>query len=332
MKRISFKNKKISNEFFHCVFKNSNQKRWKDFYEMLSTPKATCEKYKCGKLSMPENLYQDLFKLLLDNEINYFRKNAIILPDNWGQINGGKITYKNYREIFENGRRKGIEKMQSKLSRFDINLVLEKNLSYFIGLFIAEGFTNKYGRYYLTQFTGHLSEEYFYEEIICKFAKETLNIEPKIRKQLGQNYIRVNFYSKDLFSMITKRFNIKAGRKSYDVLIPDEIINSSKENLFYCISGIFDGEACFFVDKRKVYSKPYPRIDLHMVNPGIIKQISEILNEENIKHGIVGDYSRINIYGDKNVKDFLKIIGFSNIKHLKKIENHFGDVSVKKLI
>ena len=223
--------------------------------------------------------------------------------------------------------------MRKKLSKFDINLPLDNNLSYFIGLFIGEGFTNKYNGYYLTQFTGHKSEEGYYKDLIWPYVKKAFDIEPKLKVHPSQNHLRFNLYSKYLFEMITKRFRIKAGKKSYTVLIPEEITSSNRNNLLSCVSGIFDAEACFFVDKRNIYSKPYPRIDLHMVNPYLIKQISEILNEENVKHSIVGDYSRINIYGSNKILNFLEKVGFFNPKHILKVQDFFGKgVKLKRLI
>ena len=333
MQRIIFNGKKDRNKFFSFVLTKSSLKSWKEFYAKLSVPKASFERYRNGILSLPENLFQKLSEDFSRGEIIYFNNRIKTVQNNWGQVKGGRITYSKHNKIFEIGRKKGLEKMIKNTLKFDINIPLNNILSYFIGLFIGEGFTNKYGGYYLTQFTGHKSEEDFYRELIVPYVKKTFNIEPKIKSYSGDNFIRVNLYSKCLFDMITNRFKIKAGRKSYIVLIPEEIISSSRDNLLYCISGIFDAEACFFVDKREIYSKPYPRIDLHMVNPHLIKQISEILNEHNVKHSIIGDYSRINLYGNDNVLEFLEKVGFSNPKHISKVENFFGkDVKLKRLI
>ena len=131
---------------------------------------------------------------------------------------------------------------------------------------------------------------------------------------------RVNFYSIDLFKMITKRFGIEAGRKTKDVVIPNEILKSDSGILLSCIAGIFDAEGCLFFDKRVQYKTPYPFISLNMKNPSLIKQISQIFNDCKIHHSITGNYKTLCIYGKRAVKDFLKEIKLLNLKYSEKIK------------
>jgi|SRR3989338_2622319 len=336
MKRITFNIASERIYFFDELFRFLRVKTWKEVYRLFNVPKSVFEKYRTGYLTLPAPLFVKICEKLPKDRVIYYNARISYLGKYWGMAKGGEITYSKHKEIFDKGRILGSQSESRKLNRkykIEQNMILDEYLSYFIGLFIAEGFTNVYGRHYQTQFTGNWSEEFeFYDKVVRGIVKDLFDITPYIRKDRIANAVRFNLFSKDLFSMITNRFNIKAGRKSHNVLIPKEISSSSRENLMSCLSGIFDGEACFFVDNRKVYAHPYPRIDLHMVNPGIIEQISDILNKEGIKHGIVGDFSRINIYGEKNVTDFLRKVGFSNLKHLIKIKKHFGNIEVKRLI
>jgi len=333
-KRINFNSEKSRDKYFKDVLITNNLSGWNELSLKFGIPRATLSKYRIGKLTLPVNLYRVLSANFSDYNKIYFLKETSILDDNWGQIKGGIKTYSSHKEIFEKGREKAIKRVRELVHRFDINIKLDNALAYFIGLFIAEGFTNKYQGYYLTQFTGHWQFEHaFYDETIRKIADNLFSLKPYIRHDSLSNAVRFNLYSRDLFTMITERFKISRGRKSYTVLIPDEILNADKEILFSCISGIYDGESCFFVDKRKKYNKPYPRIDLHMVNPTIIKQIYEILIKNGIKCSISGNYVRIYIYGDKNISDFLNKIGFQNPKHINKVDSYFGNNYIsKKLI
>ena len=87
------------------------------------------------------------------------------------------------------------------------------------------------------------------------------------------------------------------------------------------IRGLYDAEACVFVDKRTNYLEHYPRIDLHMCNLNLLKQVYNILNKIGIKCSLVNlkDNYRVLIYGKEQVGKFIKEIGFSNPKHLEKI-------------
>lgn len=318
--------KSMRNAFFEKVFISYKCKSWKELYKELKISRSVFEKYREGKLTLPLELYNKLSILFDTKTKNTISENTKIIDSNWGQVKGGKSAYSLNKDIFDKGRIKGLSKIIEKRglemlnSKFDIDTNLDNNLSYFIGLFIGDGFSNKYGKYYLTQFVGNKKDEYpYYNELICPYIIQTFNIKPQIKEFKDANYIRVNSYSKDLFLMITKRFNIQAGRKSYTVSIPEIIINHSSEILLSCIAGIYDAEGCVFWDKRKKYLQPYPRIDLHMINPSIIKQINNILVREGIKTSISGDYERILVYGKSNISYFLSKVHLRNPKHLSKL-------------
>ncbi|MBI2630292.1 hypothetical protein HYW76_04255 [Candidatus Pacearchaeota archaeon] len=320
--RILFNSKNIRDVFFEKSIKSLNFKRWIQLANFLEITRNTLGNYRKGKLTLPGNLYLRLSAKLYEKDKNIFAKNLSYLQDNWGRIKAGKITYYKYKEIFDEGRKKAINSVRKRCKKFNINLPINKEISYFIGLFIGDGFTNKYNRYYLIQFTGDKSEKSFYKTLISEYCKRNFNITPIIKNDRISKAIRVNVYSLDLFNLITNRFKIPAGRKSRTVLIPEEILKSEKEILKYCIRGIYDAEGCVFFDRRKFYLHPYPRVELHMNNVGLINQVYNILKDLKIKCnlGITKDGRRITIYGEDQVKKFMKEIGFSNPKHIKKLK------------
>lgn len=320
-KRIYFKSGKVRKLFFEKLLEFNRLDQWKDFIELFFIPRKTLDSYKSGRLTIPENFYKKII-FDFDNEaILFFEKNILFYDSNWGRVKGGQSTYLKHKDIFDKGRKKGIKAMHNKPPLFDINMILNKELSYFIGLFIGDGFTNKYGGQYLIQFTGDKRKEKdFYEREISKISTDLFKVYSRIKEHKIENSLRFNIYSKDLFKLITERFKIKAGRKSREVLIPNEILNSSEEILFSCIAGIYDAEGCFYFDKRKTYKKFYPAIALHMNNPGLIKQISDIFNKNNIKHSFTSSYSTLYIYGKNNVKIFLSRIKLLNPKYKENIE------------
>jgi hypothetical protein len=315
-KRIYFESKKIRKLFFEKLLEFNELDSWKDFIIKFKVPRKTLDSYKNGKLTLPNPLYEKMILNFNKDSILFFEKNIIIKDSNWGRVKGGISTFSKHKEIFQKGRKIAHENRRKYIPKFDINLTLTKELSYFIGLFIGDGFTNKYGKYYLIQFTGDKRKELiYYSGIISKISNELFNLNPKIKEEKKTNALRVNFYSLSLFKLITERFKIKAGRKSRDVLIPEEILNSSDEILLACIAGIYDAEGCFYFDKRKYYKLPYPAIALHMNNPRLIKQISDIFIKNKIEHSCTNNYSTLYIYGKNNVKLFLSKIILLNPKY-----------------
>ncbi|MFH1358482.1 MAG: hypothetical protein ABIH37_01185 [archaeon] len=319
-KRIHFNLDKIRILFFKRVLEANGFNSWKELYFNFNILRQTFDKYKSGNLTLPEFLFNRMISKFDKEVIDYFMKNISYYDSNWGFVKGGKITYSNHKHIFDKGREKAIKTRKERTPRFDINLPLNKELSHFIGLLIGDGFTNKYGRYYLTQFTGNkLKEKEYYEEIIAPRAIELFGFPPKIKEESKTNALRVNFYSIDIFNMITKRFEIEAGRKTRDVIIPREILNSDSNIILSCIAGIFDAEGCLYFDKREIYKSSYPAIALNMKNPSLIKQISKIFDNHNLKHSISGNYKTLQVYGVASVKDFLKKVKLLNTKYSKDI-------------
>ena len=109
------------------------------------------------------------------------------------------------------------------MKTFDINTPLSTELCEIVGLFIGDGFTNRYGSHYLIQFTGNVLEEEYYTLFIIPRIYSLFDLKPYVKKEKDCNAIRINYNSKCFFKMFTERFKFNAGKKSKSVLIPEEI-------------------------------------------------------------------------------------------------------------
>jgi hypothetical protein len=320
MSRIIFSSSEWRNEFFKKIKQNTLSNTWSPVIKELKLSRTLLEKYRYGILTLPEKIYIRLKLFLSISDRKIFDNHIKIISDNWGAVEGGKITYKNHHSFFEEGRKKGIESIKRRQVFIDISLPLSKDLSYFIGLFIGDGFTNKYGHHYQTQFTGHRSkEEIFYLNYFIPLVSRLFDIKPYIKREKNSDTIRINFYSKYLYEIITKRFGIKPGVKFSTVLIPSEVLLASRDIKLACLAGIYDAEACVFFDKRKFYNKSYPRIDLHMQNPAILLQINSILIKEGIKTSFSNKGTHLLIYGCDQIKKFCSLVSLHNPKYLTKL-------------
>lgn len=321
--RISFLSNKDREEFFQIVKIRGEYESWISLAKYLNTSRTVLEKYRSGKLTLPNELYLKLADTLSLKDKIMFSKRLEILSDNWGRIKGGKITYRKYNSLFKEGRKKGIEVIRAGVRKRQFitpYISLTTELSYIIGLFIGDGFTNKYNHYYQIQFTGHRSkEEKFYLNYFIPLVNKVLGLKAYVRNEKNSDTIRVNFCSRAFYEILTQRFGISAGLKFATVRIPSEILSASKEVQLACIAGIYDAEACVFFDKRSSYEKPYPRIDLHMQNPEILLQINSILMKEGIKTSFTNKGTHLLIYGFEEVKKFCSIVKLHNPKYLTKL-------------
>ena len=208
------------------------------------------------------------------------------------------------------------------------NIKLNKEICEFIGAFIGDGYLGNYGKrknQFLIGLAGHvkLDEHYFKNHLIPIIKRHFPFTNPKLRYREDEHTIMLRIYSKELFRFF-KNLGFNEGKKSANVVIPDKIIKS--DNLIKAtIRGIFDTDGCIFFDKRKLYKKPYPRISLQSVSLNLIKQLQEYLSKDFdlyvSKNNIKGYRECIEVYGHKQLERFLKKIGFSNRKHLNKIQN-----------
>ncbi|MEK6840601.1 MAG: LAGLIDADG family homing endonuclease [Nanoarchaeota archaeon] len=323
MERIYFLNKNDRDDFFNKV--KQLKKSWMELAKFLGTNRSMMESYRKGKLSIPLNRFSLLMNSIEDKDKNYFNQKISKRKSNWGQIIGGKNAYKINKERFDYGRKKAAKISKDKVKYdFNTNLPLSEDLCEFIGAIIGDGFTNKYGYMFQTQITGDkiLDEEYYYKKLkpICE---KLFNISPKISE--GPGCIRLNIYSKRLFEMLTKRFDIPAGKKCYSITIPNEILKSDDKLISATLRGMFDTDGGIGLDKREIYKKPYIRINYTSASPILIEQIHKILENYKIPHSVHSKNDapakQIQINGEKNVKLFLKRVGFSNPRHLKKVRH-----------
>ncbi|MBP7708651.1 hypothetical protein KA107_03120 [Candidatus Pacearchaeota archaeon] len=322
MRRIIFTNPKDREDFFTEIREYVNITSWNELAKSIGKSRFMIEKYRFGKLSIPENKFSELITKLPENRKEYYLDKITKKDHYWGQILGGKKAFALNKKSFDDGRKKASKaRSLSAKYEFDINMPLSEELCEFIGVIIGDGFTNRYGHMYQTQVTGDKNLDLEYYRDIFKPVVDKLfpiNATLVIRKDC----LRLNFYSKRLFEMLTKRFKIPAGIKCYSVKIPSEILNAGEPFVNATLRGMFNTDGGVGLDKRKTYKKPYIRVNYTSVSSKLIEQIHNLLNKFNIPHSIhkKDNSQMIQINGKENVKIFLEHIGFSNPRSLNKVK------------
>lgn len=323
MFRVSFTNKRDLIEFFNEVRSKLNVQNWRKLGELIGTNKSMIDNYKSGKLCIPEERFNKMLRILGENRKKYFLQAIEKKNKNWGQIIGGKMAYNLNKKYFDEGRKIAAKSNKDRVKNdFDINMPLSPELCEFIGVFIGDGFTNKYRRVYHTEITGdrNLDSNYYYS-VLKPICQRLFNVVPHIKEREG--YIRLILYSKRLFEMLIQRFKMPAGVKCYSVIIPNEIFKADEILLRSTLIGMFNTDGGIGFDKRKKYKIPYIRINYTSVSEKLIQQLSEILLRYNIPHSIhkKSNSFMIQINGIENTKKFISKIGFSNKRHMDKIRH-----------
>ena len=334
MVRIYFKDKNIRNKFFKDLIRYSNLKTWKELRNKFDIPRTNLENYRNGKLTIPNNVYNNFNLFLPKKLIEHYSLKINSKEDRWGMIKGGKHNYIKNKHLYDLGRKKAWKVTRKKfgIEKIDVNAPINSEFCEVLGAFIGDGSLNIYRKNkYFVQFSGDSRYDLsYYKSRIIPLVKSLINRNPYIR--IKKNSMWVTFYSKYLLKILTDRFSMPKGKKVYTVKIPDEILKD-KTKLIFTLRGIFDTDGCVFFDKRNIYKKPYIRIALQLANKDLIEQVSDRLTFLKIPHtrydrinvGSFGAYT-IQINGIDNVKKYCETIGFYNQRHLKKLNFNFQKV------
>jgi hypothetical protein len=328
--RIKFVESSIRKAFFFDVKKSINLS-WKIIYQSNQITRQTFDRYKSGELSMPQNLFKELLNHIKLEKRKFYIGNTITIEDNWGKILGGKKAYKLNFDLFNIGRKKGLQTLRNKeyIKRKEISykmdIVITEEICEFIGAFIGDGCFNVYNKkIYQTEFSGDSRYDLNYHEkiLIPIIKKVILELKPHLYFPKNKNALRTVFYSKKLFLFLRDGFGFIPGKKTETVTIPEVILNSKDSFIKRTIRGIFDTDGGIFLDKREHYKKPYQRIFLETKSSSLYTQLVSILSKDfklYHKFNKPRKIYKIEIYGLDQLNKWMKLIGFSNERHLEKI-------------
>ena len=297
----------------------------------LGLSRSSFDRYRGGKSLIPEKIFSRLVKLCDARSARKVFVNIERLPDNSGQIKGGRRAYRVTYEKFVDGRKKGAV-ASGKFRRIDTknfttSFTLSSEFCEVIGAFIGDGFFNSYrNKLYQVEFAGDSRYDLpFYDKVIIPLIKSVIpEIRPHIYKVEPGNAVRIVFYSKKFFFLLKDFFGFNPGVKTHTINIPYLIKDKGDEYLRRTIRGIFDTDGGVFLDKRPIYKNSYPRIIFQTVSKPLYLQLVNYL-------GMHFDlYTRLNrkrqiyiieIYGIQQLRRWMSLIGFSNERHLNRIKS-----------
>ena len=331
--RIGFNDKKARKQFFEAVKKYSGASGWRELWHFLGVGK-TFQNYLYGSTLIPKSLFEKMLLILPKTGAEMFRQCTFSMPANWGEVKGGKALFAKYPDEIKRRMQNGLKKLNSLGYgvEFDIKPLqpISEVLCEFIGAFMGDGYLDGAKT---VGFAGHttLDKEYFGH--LNLIAKGLFGIRGSVIKVQSKNGSHLKFYSKGLVRMLQNRFGFTYN-KTHTVEIPLEILNSEERYIFPLVRGVFDTDGCVYFDRRKSYKTAYPRIALSMTSQKLIRQIANIL----APHFAIFHTSRkrqgknkateyiIEIYGHLQLEKWMKMIGFSNAKHLDKIRKAAGGI------
>lgn len=213
--------------------------------------------------------------------------------------------------------------------------VLSKELAEETGIHIGDGWMKfkKYfwGTSYRYSISGDYREKEYLADYVAPLIKKLYAVDGTIRKAKKTNEVSLNYCCKNLI-LFKYSLGLPNGRKD-NVTIPEKIFYS--DFVTDCIKGLIDTDGGLLFRNRNKFAKPYPRIDFTSKSYPLSKQVSSKLSDFGFTYSIyhtaknlksTGNFyenDRIFIYGERNLDKWIDLIGFSNPKNIKKIENWY---------
>ncbi len=195
---------------------------------------------------------------------------------------------------------------------------LDDELAELIGAFIGDGFIGSYGisGSHHVEFSGNASYEMEYYKHLSKIITSHFEVRPRFK--IVEGTIRMLITYKELF-LFFKDLGFPVGVKNYKVTIPEGLYCSPL--IRYVIRGIFDTDGFFYLDKRGIYKKPYPRLGFSTKSRDLFSQVRDLFLSSGYSV-----YTRIDkrseiyhleIYGEKQIRRWLLEYGITNRKKEK---------------
>lgn len=332
--RIGFVSDDSRKNFFLEVRNVSGVKSWDALAKLFNICRSQFQSYQYGKTLLPEKLFNKTLGLLSEEKQDYFLNQTVAKPANWGMIKGGINNYKKNSEKIIAQLRKGFQrKVESgwPSKPVDLNMPLSEELCEFIGAVIGDGYIDGYldktGRsHYHIGIIGdsELDREYHLGKL-SKIVKDLFDVKTRPYFRKDARALQLNIFSKQIFKLLTERFGFPTGVKAHIIKIPDEIMASEERFIFAAIRGIFDTDGNVFIDKRKIYKEQYGRITLRTISQPLHDQLKEFLKKYFSFYSSViktehAPTRQIAIYRREQIEKWMHLIGFSNQRHLTKIE------------
>ncbi|MBN2127645.1 MAG: hypothetical protein JW703_04630 [Candidatus Diapherotrites archaeon] len=171
---------------------------------------------------------------------------------------------------------------------------------------------------------------------IKPLIKKLYSLEVKLYKDKRSNTISFQYKSKSLL-IFKKKLGFPLGKKD-SIEIPKVILESPFITDF--IRGYFDTDGCLQFKNRNKKAAPYPVLDMGGKSKKLVTQINDFLLSVGFTTSLVQSSclhyetkvicprTRIFIYGKKNLKKWVELIGFSNPKNINKFEEWKNNHSI----
>ncbi len=194
-----------------------------------------------------------------------------------------------------------------------------KKLAEFMGIMLGDGGITKYANQICITLNNKDDKEYI--KFVSKLIEQLFSQKPSIVNHKSAFAARVLVSSTSLVDYLILR-GLKTGNKvKMQVDIPNWVKKSSSFSIA-CVRGLMDTDGCLFYECHNIKNKRYcyPRLTFVTASAPLRDSVFGILENLNLEPKIENT-RHVSIEKKEKIKEYFRVIGSSNPKHLNKI--HF---------
>ena len=153
---------------------------------------------------------------------------------------------------------------------------------------------------------------------VKNLLKEVFGSEPILKFRKNENTADLFIFKKDIINYLINKVGLKLSPKWNNATIPYNFLGNELD--LRVLRGYFDTDGCLVTTNNN--GCIYPRLEMKVSPSPMQNQFISILKKHNFKFGVykIGKGKiRIQLNGKIQLKRWKKLVGFSNKKHLDKI-------------
>ncbi len=212
------------------------------------------------------------------------------------------------------------------LNKGDLFMIkFTSEMSELLGIMFGDGCLSHAKNKNVVYISGHKIDDFeYHNQITRKLFLNIFDKKIKIKYRKKENTLFIRFSDKKIFTCL-KKSGMVVGLKNNKLNVPKRIVQDSK-HMYPFLRGIVDTDGCIVFSKQHRKRPYYPRIEITNKSKRFLNQLFCFLVNKEFYGSISnkGRGYRLEIPGFRNLKKWIDFIGFSNPKHIKKIEAHFG--------
>lgn len=195
-----------------------------------------------------------------------------------------------------------------------------KSLAEFTGIILGDGSITKQQIIFFTNMITDKEHGYFVSRLIEKLFK----VKPSVHFREDRTLMRVSVSRMKLVEFCNKKLGLKTGNKIKQQVDIPNWIKGDLEFEKACVRGLMDTDGCLFYECHNIKNKKYcyPRLSFVTASVPLRDSVFEILKKLDLHPKIRNINKRyVQIEEKEKIKEYFKIIGSHNPKHLNKYYN-----------